>query len=252
MQSPPKAILKAAKFIAYVLGRRPDEFGLIPDPDGFVTIKELLKALHEEPGWRHIRAAHLNELLISARPAPIEIQGNRIRASDRSSLPGVVESGALPKLLYIAIRSKAYASVTEKGLRAGGDAYLVLSSDKAMAQRIGTRKDNHPVLLSVQVEKTREHHVIYYQYGNHLYLTDAIPAGTFSGPALPKPKPVAAKIADDAPPKAPPSAPTPGSYIMEFGDLEDSKKTSRQRRQKQKERHKARRHARKQKRDRYD
>jgi putative RNA 2'-phosphotransferase len=252
MKSPPKAILKTAKFIAYVLGRRPDEFGLIPDPDGFVTTKELLKALHEESGWRHIRAAHLNELLISIRPAPIEIQGNRIRASDRSGLPSIIESGALPKLLYIAIRSKAYAAVTEKGIRAGGNSHLVLSSDKAMALRIGTRKDHHPVLLSVEVEKTRQHHIVYYQYGNHLFLTDAIPAGTFSGPALPKPKPVAAKITDDAPSKAPPSEPTPGSYIVEFGDPEDLKKTARQRRQKQKERQKARRHARQQKRDRYD
>jgi len=40
-----------AKMLAYVLGRRPDEFGLIPDAEGFVRIKDLLKALHEEEGW---------------------------------------------------------------------------------------------------------------------------------------------------------------------------------------------------------
>lgn len=252
MKSLPQALQKTAKFIAYVLGRCPDEFGLIPDPDGFVPTKELLKALHEEPGWRHIRAAHLNELSMCARTAPIEIQGNRIRASDRSRLPGIIEGGALPKLLYIAIRSKAYASALEKGIRAGGGAYLALSPDKAMALRIGKRKDNHPVLLSVQVEKTLEHHVIYHRYGDHLFLTDAIPAGTFSGPALPKPRPVASKSTEDTPLKAPLSAPTPGSYIVEFSDPADAKQTARQRRQKQKERQKSRRHARKQKIGRYD
>ena len=30
-----------AKFLNYVLGRRPDEFGLVMDKDGFVKIKDL-------------------------------------------------------------------------------------------------------------------------------------------------------------------------------------------------------------------
>ncbi len=34
-----------AKFISYILARRPDEFGLVPDPNGFVKIKDLLKAI---------------------------------------------------------------------------------------------------------------------------------------------------------------------------------------------------------------
>jgi putative RNA 2'-phosphotransferase len=36
--------------LSYVLGRRPDEFGLVPDADGFVRLKDLLKALHEALG----------------------------------------------------------------------------------------------------------------------------------------------------------------------------------------------------------
>ena len=37
-----------AKFFNYVLGRRPDEFGLVTDKEGFVKIKELIKATNEE------------------------------------------------------------------------------------------------------------------------------------------------------------------------------------------------------------
>ena len=36
---------KLAKFIAYILGHKPDEFGLVLEKDGFVKIKEFLKAL---------------------------------------------------------------------------------------------------------------------------------------------------------------------------------------------------------------
>lgn len=251
MKTPSKAIKAAAKFLTYVLGRHPDEFGLVPDQDGFVPVKELLKALHEEEGWRHVRSGLLNELLISARPAPIEIDGNRIRAADRDRLPKISEAAELPKVLYIAIRRKAYTTAMEKGFRAGGRSSLILSSDKAMALRIGMRRDNQPVLLSVQVEKTREQNVVYHQFGKNLFLTDRIPADTFSGPAPPRPKPVAPKDGAKQMSEPLPAEPTPGSYLVVLDEQADPKQAARQRRQKQKERQKARRHARKQKRDRY-
>jgi putative RNA 2'-phosphotransferase len=251
MKTQSKAIKGAGKFLTYVLGRHPDEFGLVPDQDGFVPVKELLKALHEEEGWRHVRSGLLNELLISARPAPIEIDGNLIRAADRGRLPKISEAIDLPKVLYIAIRRKAYTSAIEKGLRAGGRPRLILSSDKAMALRIGMRRDNQPVLLSVQVQKTQEQNVVYHQFGNNLFLTDRIPAGTFSGPAPPKPKPVAPREGTKKVSEPLPAEPAAGSYLVAIDELVDPKQSARQRRQKQKERQKERRHARKRKNDRY-
>jgi putative RNA 2'-phosphotransferase len=251
MKTQSKALKRTGKFMAYVLGSHPYEFGLLPDKEGFVPVKELLKALHEEDGWRHVRAGLLNELLITVRPAPIEIKGNLIRAVDRSRLPEISVPKNLPKLLYIAIRARAYLSVIEKGLQTGGSPYLILSSDKSMALRIGRRRDNHPVLLSVQVQKTREHNVVYHQFGENLFLTDQIPAGTFTGPAAPKPKPVTSRDESKKVSEPQLEAPTPGSYLVSIDEQVDPKQTARQRRQKQKDRQKARRHERKHKRDRY-
>ncbi len=56
---------KKAKFLKYVLGLNPDEFGLVLDKDGYVKIKDLLKAVHEEDGWRSFRQANINEIMIS-------------------------------------------------------------------------------------------------------------------------------------------------------------------------------------------
>lgn len=251
MKTQPKAIKGAGKFLAYMLGRHPDEFGLVPDQEGFVPVKELLKALHEEEGWRHVRSGLLNELLISASPAPIEIDGRLIRATDRDRLPKILEAVDLPKVLYIAIRRKAYTSAIEKGLRAGGNIGLVLSSDKAMALRIGMRRDNQPVLLSVQVKKTQEQNIVYHQFGKNLFLTERIPAGTFRGPAPPRPKPAAPRDGAKTVSEPLPAGPAAGSYLVAIDEQVDPKQSARQRRQKQKERQKARRHARKQKRDRY-
>ncbi len=227
--------------MAYVLGRRPDEFGLIPDTDGFVTIKELLKALHEEPGWRHLRPAHLNELLITSSPAPIEIEGKQIRARDRSGLPLIKPAAHLPKLLYAAIRQRAYPVVHTKGLWPGSRPYVVLASQRAMALRLGQRLDNDPVILTVQVALSQAAGVHFQQYGDLLFMADSVPVGAFNGPALPKERTKPDK-AQPAPDQVQPK--TPGSYYPDLSPWQDQRKTKqRQRRLKEKERQKERRKA---------
>jgi hypothetical protein len=43
------AVDKLAKMLFYMLGRHPEEFCLLPDENGYVKIKDLMKALGEEP-----------------------------------------------------------------------------------------------------------------------------------------------------------------------------------------------------------
>jgi putative RNA 2'-phosphotransferase len=207
----PQAIKKLAKFMEYVLARRPDEFGLIPDPDGFVKIKTLLQAIHEDPEWRHLKEAHLTALLAMERPVPIEIQGVLVRAQNRDQLPAVTVPGEWPKLLYTTVRRRAYPVVHEKGLRPGAPPIIVLSSDIAMAQRLGRRSDNDPVLLTVRVTQAQAAGTHFQQYGETLFLADAVPADCIGGPPLPKEKPAAAS------PKAPAQPKTPGSFFPDLG-----------------------------------
>jgi len=202
-------VAKLSKFLSYVLGRRPDEFGIVPDAQGFVGIKELLQALHEEPGWRHIRIAHINEVCITQSNPAIVIEGNRIRAAEKPLLPEAGQPQELPKLLYIAIRTRAYPVIMDKGLSPTHPPHLILSADMAMAMRMGRRHDNHPTLLTVQVADSLQKGTRFKQYGRMLFLADRIYAGTFSGPPPPKEKPDGASKA----PIETPQAKTPGSYF---------------------------------------
>lgn len=233
-----KHVQKLAKFITYVLGRRPDEFGLVPDEQGYVRIKELIKSLNEEEGWRHIRQAHLNELAVSAAPCPIEIRGNRVRAHGRSQLPKISVVAELPKLLYTAVRRRAYPSALERGIQTGEGEYLVLCANTKMAERIGKRRDNHPIILTVQVSPSLDAGTRFYRYGDNLYLADAIFPNTFAGPALPKEKPAAVNVQKEAPPTR---AKTPGSY---FPDLSQPQKPGGRRKEAdwKKDRRRARKH----------
>jgi putative RNA 2'-phosphotransferase len=184
--NPQQQIQQFSKFLAYILERRPDEFCLIPDEEGFVLIKDLLKAFSEIQGWRHIRASHFNELMITSPDAPFEFADNRIRAVKRDQLPTPEPCKNLPKLLYTPIRRKAYPAVREKGLRPGKEGFIVCTADYDLAQQLGRRKDNQPVVLTIHTTKTAAQGIGFNIFGENLYLTQTLPPDTFTGPAMPK------------------------------------------------------------------
>lgn len=212
LQKSPK---KLAKLLDYILGRRPDEFGLVTDSDGFIKIKELLKALSEEEGLTYVRRAHLDEILITLPDPSLEIVDNSIRSKNRRHLPAHTYAAEPPKLLYHCVRQKAYPHVYAKGINPAGYSRVILPSNHNLARRMGRRIDRSAVLLTVQVQHCLDKGVVFFKAGDALFLADFIPPGCFSGPPLPKEKPVAAKT--DVPQKPEPNK-TAGSFFI---DLEE-------------------------------
>ena len=104
MQRSPKQL---AKFFNYVLGRRPDEFGLVTDKEGFVKIKDLLKAINEEEGLKNVRRPQINEIMITLPDHGLEVADDLIRAINREHLPKLTFALDPPKLLYTCVREKA-------------------------------------------------------------------------------------------------------------------------------------------------
>jgi putative RNA 2'-phosphotransferase len=200
-----------ARFVAYVLGRRPDEFGLVADAHGWVRIKDLLKVCCEEPGYGYVRSAHLNEILLSRPPAAFEIDGERIRATDRSRLPGRHRVETLPKRLYVCIRRRAHATVIDHGIQARGRHHVLLAATEEMARRIGTRIDAQPVTLTVVVAQALAAGVIFFSAGEALFLAPFIPTGCFTAPPLPK-----SRLQESSKAVAPAAtAVLPGSFRMD-------------------------------------
>ncbi len=201
------------KVISYILGRNPAEFGLVPDPDGFVKIKDFLKAVSEEDGLKYVRRSNINEILITLPNPPVEIRGNYIRAKHRHAMPKNIPATNLPKLLYTCVRRKAYPGVLENGIRPMGFSHVILSSEPEMADRIGRRRDPSPVRLVVQTEISLEKGIIFYEAGETLYLAESIQPVCFTGPPLPKQKEPATKM--DAVDE-PVLDRMPGSFMLEL------------------------------------
>lgn len=226
-----KYIKQLSKFLFYALGRRPDEFGLVPDPNGFVKIKTLLKAVSEEDGWKYVRRSHIEELLIVLPDPPVELKGNLIRAKSRNNLPLPTRIDRPPTSLFTCIRRKAYPRVIDKGISPSGAGDVILSSKQQMAMRIGKRIDQKPVLLTIQTGKAAGKGVRFYRTGDLIYIAASIPPGCFTGPAPPKAKEVTKK---QSPEKEEKKADLSGSFILAFDDEKDlQKKLTRKKRQKE-------------------
>lgn len=203
-----------AKLIDYILSRRPDEFGLVTDAHGFIKIKELLKAVNEEEGFRYVRRSHLDEILFTLPDYSFEIDDKIIRSKIRDRLPRQACALDPPKLLFTCVRQKAYPHVSAKGIRPTGFSHIILSSNRDMAERIGKRFDQEPIVLTVNVQQSQIKGVVFFQAGKTLYLADFIPEGCFTGPALPKEKQATVK---SAPKEEPPVQPqTPGSFLVKL------------------------------------
>ena len=175
-----------ARFVLYVLGHRPDEFGLLPDKEGFVAYKQLLWALHEEPGWGYVRKGHINEVLLSHDRTLFQAREDTIRALDRRwhfDLENPAQS--LPNILFVGVRRRAHPNVMEKGLAAAQGRHIVLSPDRDMAMRIGRRRDQKPVLLEISTRSVSEAGIALNPFGN-LFIANQVPAEAITGPPVPK------------------------------------------------------------------
>ena len=216
LQRTPKQL---AKLIDFVLSRRPDEFGLVLDADGFVKLKDLLKAIKEEDGFRYVRRAHLDEIMLTVPDHSFEISDDLIRSKVRDRLPRRAYALEPPKLLYTCVRQKAYPHVHQKGIRPTAYSQVILSSSREMAERIGRRIDHAAVLLTIQVQHSTDRGVVFFQAGENIFLADFIPAQCFTGPPLPKEKPVLKNPdASEARLEKTPA----GSYFIDMNDRLDA------------------------------
>ncbi len=183
-----KSVKKLAKLLFYVLGRRPDEFGLIPDINGYVKIKELLKALNEKKELPHVNLAHINEICTTIFPAGIEISDKLIRAEDRTNLPAAVIAENLPKLLFLCVKKKAYHHINEKGISVPINQMCILYAEKDAAVKMGKRYDQNPIFLTVYTNELKKNNIETMVYGDLFYTTCHIPNTCFRGPVLLKEK----------------------------------------------------------------
>ena len=213
-----KKIAGMARFIRYMLGRRPDEFGLVADAHGFIPLADVLKALHEE-GWHHLRRNHLTTLSHHLGEPVLEIAAHLVRAVDRSRLRDLRTATTCPKLAYAPIRRRAYETVLQHGLRRQGHTgQVVLFTEQQLAQRVGLRGDAEPSIVTVNTQNALKLGCHFRPFGEHILLADPLPPDCCRLPRPPKTR----QRQEQNPAPAPPVPKTPGSFLVDMAPLADT------------------------------
>ena len=223
------------KLIEYILFHRPDEFGLFLDNDDSLPIKELMWALHEETGWKHIRLGHLKELAYSGLELAFTLEETQIRP--KREVSETAADTLPPRLLFFGARRKAYPVILKHGLRPGSRPYVPLATTEEMALRIGKRRDPKPILLTVHAAQAHDSGHQFFTCGDLLYLVKTLPAPFLSGPLLRDPPP-SRKISKKEPPKPlKPEVPEmTGSFLLDPERDPDPMRRQRRKREKEQKR----------------
>jgi putative RNA 2'-phosphotransferase len=191
-------VIALSKLIAYILQHRPDEFGLVLDDDGFVSLKELQQAIAEEEGWSYVRRSHIIEAVYTGDRERFEVKDERIRHA--FAHPIDYEPASPPKILYHGVRRRAYPHILQKGLDPMGKQYIHLATSPELARRIGRRRDPDPLIVEVQAQGAAENGIIFYQANPLIYLTEHIPPAYIMGPPISKVLPEK-KLSEKKPPE---------------------------------------------------
>jgi len=205
-----RKVANLSRLMSYLLGNRPDEFGLVPDREGYITIKEFLKAINEESNMAYVRESHVREVLLYDRDSTFEIDGKKIRSTKRNFCPVKKDEdlAPLPKILFKGVKRKAYPSILKSGLLPGSKEHVVMTKDRDLAIRIARRLDPKPIILEISAGSAIENGIALYHFGGSLYLADTVPVQFISGPPLPKDLPFREETSEKKTEKA------PGSFIL--------------------------------------
>lgn len=208
--------------LVYALGVAPGELGLVPDDEGWVPVKELIKALHEQEGWRGVRESMVQDAAVRLAQDELELDQKRIRSKERK--PPRPEYGAAPPAhLYIGLRPKAWPAISKRGLEANQAGPVLLAEEREWALRLGRRRGPDPVLVTVQAHHAADQGVVFALCGPSLYFCDWLPASCLMGPKVEE-KPAAKKPAKPlkkpAGPKLPLPEEMPGVFSVMPEDIE--------------------------------
>lgn len=167
-----------SKEISYALRHVPWEYELEMDAEGWVSIEQLLDALHRENDWKNLTQEDIQQMIDASDKKRHEIIGSRIRAFYGHSIPMKISKtqSRPPEVLYHGTARRFMKSIMDNGLSPQSRQYVHLSQDIEIAKSVGKRHDDKPCILIIDSLKAWNNGISFY-YGNEkVWLADTVPS----------------------------------------------------------------------------
>lgn len=170
--------IKLSKEVSYALRHAPWEYELELDEEGWVNIDQLLFSMRECKEWQELSEQDLYMMIEKSDKKRHEISNGNIRALYGHSIPQRImkEPNVPPEILYHGTARRFVPAIKEKGLLPQNRQYVHLSVDIDTALQVGKRRDDIPILLTIQAFKAYKEDVKFYLGNDKVWLADEVPS----------------------------------------------------------------------------
>lgn len=165
-----------SKFLSLHLRHQPAALGLTLEEGGWVPVADLLAACatHGVP----LTLAELQEIVADNEKQrfAFDATGQRIRAQQGHSVEVDLQlvPAVPPAMLYHGTVAAALPAIRREGLQKMKRHHVHLSPDVETARRVGSRR-GQAIILEVDAAALHQTGAVFYESGNGVWLTDAVP-----------------------------------------------------------------------------
>lgn len=167
-----------SKKMSYALRHNPEKYNLKLAQDGSAEIGTFLRAMNEMHHFDPpLTEAVVREVMAHAEKQRFAIEDGRIRALYGHSFQIRVDhqEAEPPAVLYHGTARRFLDSIMAKGLLPMERQYVHMSADIETAEQVGRRRDNRPVILTIDAVRAATDGVTFYIGNDKVWLADQIP-----------------------------------------------------------------------------
>jgi putative RNA 2'-phosphotransferase len=169
---------RIGRTMAGALRHFPENFGLEMDEQGFVNIKDFIRALQDRQRRFHwVRPHHIVAVIETDPKGRYQISNDMIRATYGHTIDldlGLPTDNIPPNLYYPTTPEEAEI-ILETGLKPSDRNMVHLSKTYGDAMSAGRVRTEEPVILAIDTETAIEDGHVIQRAGKTVYLTESVP-----------------------------------------------------------------------------
>lgn len=147
------------------------------DPEGYIPVDDLLESLRLT--IPDVTAQDVHAVVQTVEPSKqrFTIDAVWIRANYGHSFMNIIEHRAAtpPPVLYHGTSENSLARIRQQGLLPMGRQYVHLTTDVALAKKVGGRHGK-PVVLEVDTTTARQYGTVFFRANTYFWLVSELPA----------------------------------------------------------------------------
>jgi putative RNA 2'-phosphotransferase len=165
-----------SKLMSLILRHKPEQFALLLDPEGYVPLEELLRAVRQSIPNATIEDIRRVVETVEPDKARFAISGADIRANYGHSLSGKIAQPRVvpPRALLHGTSEEAVPRIRQDGIRPMRRQYVHLTTSADLAARVGGRHGKARI-LEVEALRASDSGIVFYRANESFWLADFVP-----------------------------------------------------------------------------